>query len=230
MICHHIKYELYTTNARVTPPKTAQLASWYCWCKIIIYNGRAPFSDMTFTLRKRNGQMKLPIWLQLHSVAMDTPLTVWPNSQVPTLCCLQYTVLFATCFTVILTPVKGCALTICNSQTGHNGLLWKDNEIYGSYGIQYEDHGLVNAYKYFTGTCCPHIKADRTLLQNVCTFVGSHLPHKKDMGSLTVQYILNTQSEKQNNLWICSTRIPTHPLGLDDSDKTPTLSTYIKCF
>jgi hypothetical protein len=87
--CHHTKHELYTTNARVTPPKFAQLASWYCWCKIIIYNGRAPFSNMTFTLTNRNGQMKLPIWLHLCSVAMDTPLTVWPNSQVPTLCCLS---------------------------------------------------------------------------------------------------------------------------------------------
>lgn len=54
-----------------------------------IYNGRAPFSNMTFTLTNRNGQMKLLIWLQLCSVAIDTPLTVWPNSQLPALCCLS---------------------------------------------------------------------------------------------------------------------------------------------
>lgn len=84
--------------------------------------------------------MKLPICLQLRSVAK----TEWPNYQMPTLCfCLQYTVLFAMYFTVILTPVQGFALTICSSPTGHFELLWKDNDIYGSYGIQYEDHGLV---------------------------------------------------------------------------------------
>jgi hypothetical protein len=57
---------------------------------------------------------------------------------------------------------------------------------------------------------------------------GHISPIQKTWKQLTVQYLLNTQSKEQNNLWICSTmRIPqTHSLGLDDSDMTPTLSTY----
>jgi hypothetical protein len=176
MMCHHTKHELYT-NAGVAPPKSAQLASWYCWCKIIINNGRAPCSDMIFTLTKRNGQMKLLIWLQLCSVAMDTPLTMWSNYQVPTFCCLSaiysYICRMLHCY---LNSCKGlCTYPITAAQLvilgysekimKYTALMANSMKIMGRWDVMPQEPAV------------PIFRADRNLLQTNLYLHGATSPH-----------------------------------------------------
>lgn len=95
-------------------------------------------------------------------------------------------------------------------------------------------HSLINTYQHFTGTCAPIFRVDcKNSSPPNCLYI-IYLPSWGHISPTQRTWqqpncAINVQCSKQNNISpICSPsiRIKTHSLGLEVSDKPPTVSTY----